>query len=1411
MDTRFPAGSRGTASMMASLRAKSTTDGGSVSDGSRTSAHLQDRDPSDSSLSSRAESLVDSQVSRASSVFSTGLQTVGLKVGTTSKPTGNEDRAPAGMKKKWQQHYAHGKWIQLGKTFCQTACVLFFVTCLLWSQLCYPLALNSKTLFEAIIDGNDQAASGPTYNKWLLGLFSDEEELTGAYSLHNIYMWHITNPSEVLDQGFKPKLAETGPLGYLKRTTKYDVRFSADFSDTVTYRSWTVYDPVEDPSDCTDMFFRMDKARLRQGIMDCNTTSCDCVGDTQQVTVVNPPFLKLMQQYEPSGIISTLSQEVFADIKEGMTEGFVRATKAYILPTVLNDVYSFRKAFLTADSVLRSIFSSISATDGTATAVSTLRSSYDDTSVDCQDFQPSGYSNSCPWGLLSFIRSAATSLGVDGSFSEAEAEHLLGLRSPTNGSIFDSSGGTLKWIAAGRYEGYLSAPSLPHPSEVDLTGESAFNDLVATVCTWQATDGGSAPSSQECQAKVSGILQWLFGVWFTEENKLEGYVIDEWRGASSGTIDVICDAVGSVCPWRVANGTNAAAWNISTAAAVLMIDPAERDSRNDLSHYTVDGQTLWGSAYTYCTADFLTPIECDEGSRYVDAANETLPELLRSAEGSLEWAQYREQVCGIASNIFGSWVRESTWLNHIIVNHINTSVFELTGYELDGDSIEDIGYAQWATGAVSFALLGLQTLGTIAHDGIWRFMEESRHNLGPELSTQVALAGYSNMRNVTIEYGKALLDLLAEDSDEADEFRRFIVRQSTTYYGDSDNWWEGPSSTSGSFDPGDVLFIQENPYGDFSSAAWEGTALSSEVTGLQSWLDTSFMSSPEQCYVLEGFYERCLAKVADGEEWPTNCNFFQTIISDTVSGIECDATRIYDNAHSYPKKPGNVVAAFMHTLALEEASPRRGVLKKDHLLCDDPENCDYTKGGYFTTQRARDIIFEGYTESLTVKLMNKRLSGRNLTIKCSVPSVVLWDMYCHPLFDGDCTNTGFEVVHDTYGTVLEVNKTGSSRHLWYSAELSLPHDLGSIDNPIFAVYPGGHWDNETFQKTMDCEKRVLQGEAGLWNSCDTTVETGSDDPQRIGRTNLYYGNDSLLAAVGSHSSLEVYGTDGTQDTPRKWEGFGEYKLVYRLRNEGLDYLGNDTVVVLQGEHLLQFHMARDSTDAVLQYPTRYLAEDNFTLETDIRLNRYIAQTQDWLDARERVGEDQLTDFNGMPYSVPMGMVSTEVLTGYATFVSDPHFLTNDVLDQQAAEQMNYIEPDDTHHQSLVDVEPVTGKVLRRAMRLQLLFRIERSSFSPDLLSSESSFTVCRSPTKDIMVDGAGCFMYVPILWYDDQRVMDEKSAVTLYQEFLMFADFALETAWKGLIASATLAVFGSILWIVFVVLKARHDRRVWVD
>lgn len=59
--------------------------------------------------------------------------------------------------------------------------------------------------------------------------------------------------------------------------------------------------------------------------------------------------------------------------------------------------------------------------------------------------------------------------------------------------------------------------------------------------------------------------------------------------------------------------------------------------------------------------------------------------------------------------------------------------------------------------------------------------------------------------------------------------------------------------------------------------------------------------------------------------------------------------------------------------------------------------------------------------------------------------------------------------------------------------------------------------------------------------------------------------------------------------------------------------------------------------------------------------------------------------------------------------------------------------------------------------------------------------------------------------------MDLESAKTLHEEFLIYVDFALGTAWKGFIASVSLGVLGSILWTIFVVLKIKHDRRVWVD
>lgn len=64
-----------------------------------------------------------------------------------------------------------------------------------------------------------------------------------------------------LPSSMQPKLEEVGPLGYVKRTTKYNVRFSANDSNTVTYRSWTTFDEVWGWSSCHAAIYATDRIR----------------------------------------------------------------------------------------------------------------------------------------------------------------------------------------------------------------------------------------------------------------------------------------------------------------------------------------------------------------------------------------------------------------------------------------------------------------------------------------------------------------------------------------------------------------------------------------------------------------------------------------------------------------------------------------------------------------------------------------------------------------------------------------------------------------------------------------------------------------------------------------------------------------------------------------------------------------------------------------------------------------------------------------------------------------------------------------------------------------------------------------------------------------------------------------------
>lgn len=108
---------------------------------------------------------------------------------------------------------------------------------------------------------------------------------------------------------------------------------------------------------------------------------------------------------------------------------------------------------------------------------------------------------------------------------------------------------------SGRIVHHLNYCSAPLPQS------RTYCDLGATSTSRLVTYFSTNCCQHDCSTPSTG----------PQELKLEGLVIDEWRGAVDDGKDIVCDAVGNVCPWRVANGTNAMDWNISAAAAVLMV------------------------------------------------------------------------------------------------------------------------------------------------------------------------------------------------------------------------------------------------------------------------------------------------------------------------------------------------------------------------------------------------------------------------------------------------------------------------------------------------------------------------------------------------------------------------------------------------------------------------------------------------------------------------------------------------------------------------------------------------------------------------------------------------------------------------------------------------------------------------
>ena len=216
------------------------------------------------------------------------------------------------MERKWDRHY-HGAASLVAKCCFLSAALLGVVTGLLWSQFLYVWGFDQDIMFKMILDQNDQWSDDQMFLDFV------HKDAEPQSSLFEIYLFNISNAEIVMREGFKPDLVEVGPYGYIKNIYRYEIGFSEEDSQFVTYKQYNYFTPTENDRDCYHMFFKQDKAIYSSQVVDCEGDLCDCRDDDEEVKVINPAFFKMLEKWKPSGIMGLLSREIFADYQEAFT------------------------------------------------------------------------------------------------------------------------------------------------------------------------------------------------------------------------------------------------------------------------------------------------------------------------------------------------------------------------------------------------------------------------------------------------------------------------------------------------------------------------------------------------------------------------------------------------------------------------------------------------------------------------------------------------------------------------------------------------------------------------------------------------------------------------------------------------------------------------------------------------------------------------------------------------------------------------------------------------------------------------------------------------------------------------------------------------------------------------------------
>ena len=181
----------------------------------------------------------------------------------------------------------------------------------------------------------------------------------------------------------------------------------------------------------------------------------------------------------------------------------------------------------------------------------------------------------------------------------------------------------------------------------------------------------------------------------------------------------------------------------------------------------------------------------------------------------------------------------------------------------------------------------------------------------------------------------------------------------------------------------------------------------------------------------------------------------------------------------------------------------------------------------------------------------------------------------------------------------------------------------------------------------------------------------------------------------------------------------------------------------------------------------------------------------------------------MPYIVPIGMATLERFAGFPLFVGTSNNYGNKKWGGLEFLDIVGSQPDEFSQYTYIDYDPISGIIMRKAVRPQFSLRVERGPLFVNLVGSQERCTV---PTKIYLAGNAyGCYLYIPIMWYEHAKVISNEEFNRFHTHFYSRPRRSTYMMTSGILFAFFCMSVGTAVWCKERYYQRRFERRIYID